>query len=54
MPVMLCKRITHKIAEKYAITVSVVEEKKMCKTVFFSKAAQFILRRNVNSHNNIQ
>jgi hypothetical protein len=40
--------------EKYAITISVVDEKKMCKDVFFSKEVGFILSRNVNSHNNIQ
>jgi hypothetical protein len=40
--------------EKYAITVSVVDEKKMCKVVFFSKEAGFILSRNINTHNNIQ
>jgi len=54
MPVMLCKRITRKIVEKYAITVSVMDEKKMCKVVFFSKEAGFTLSRNVNSHNNTQ
>jgi len=43
MSVMLCKRITLKIVEKYAITVSVVDERKMCKVVFFSKEAGFIL-----------
>jgi hypothetical protein len=40
--------------EKYAITVSVGDEKKMCKVVFFYKEAGFILSRNVNSHNNIK
>jgi len=37
MLVMLCKRITCKIVGKNAITFSVVDEKKMCKVVFFSK-----------------